>query len=216
VLQSNQTITNMPDLQDEPVAYIIRNEAYPTEYFLLENRQPQRWGTYVKNYSGMHGMLVCHVDEDEEAWRKNIVNKSPSHQRMTIIPANQTYGSWQSSTYHVTAAQYSGQLFPGSEDITLLDSLSHPKYGGTLFHNNTHGTKALPFSLSDITESDGLISFHFSTPNTQPSSIDSRSLNNNHSPLNSQHYYTLQGVRIAQPRTPGVYLTGDRKIILIQ
>jgi M6 family metalloprotease-like protein len=167
VLKSDQAITEMPDLQDEPVAYLIRNEAYPSEYFLLENRQPNRWGTYVDKSTGMHGMLVCHVDEDEDAWRLNRVNTSSSHPRMTIIPANQTYGSWRSSEYDTSETQYRGQPFPGSQDVTVLDSLSHPQYAGTLFHNNTHGTRALPFTLSNISESDGLISFQFSIPGNQ-------------------------------------------------
>lgn len=209
LLQDDQHITDMPDLQDEPVAYLIRNEAYPTEYFLLENRQAKRWGSYIRTYSDMHGMLVCHVDEDEAAWANNTVNNSPSHQRMAIIPANQTYGSWMGSSYSLTAAQYRGQLFPGTEDVTTLDSLSHTLHGGTLFHDNTHGTRSLPFNITDITETDGLLSFRFSALDTPSSSIS-------HQPQtpHAQRYYNLQGMPITHPVAPGIYLTHDKKKIL--
>lgn len=208
VLKSDQAITEMPDLQDEPVAYLIRNEAYPSEYFLLENRQPNRWGTYVEKNTGMHGMLVCHVDEDDNAWRLNIVNKSSSHPRMTIIPANQTYGSWRSDRYYTSDTQYRGQLFPGSQDVTVLDSLSHPQYAGTLFHDNTHGTRALPFTLSNISESDGLISFQFSIPGNQslPDAIKMIRTEEKDKRSNS----------ILFPVTSDIYITPDGKKVLIR
>lgn len=208
VLKSDQAITEMPDLQDEPVAYLIRNEAYPSEYFLLENRQPNRWGTYVDKSTGMHGMLVCHVDEDEDAWRLNRVNTSSSHPRMTIIPANQTYGSWRSSEYDTSETQYRGQPFPGSQDVTVLDSLSHPQYAGTLFHNNTHGTRALPFTLSNISESDGLISFQFSIPGNQslPDAIKMIRTEEKDKRSNS----------ILFPVTSDIYITQDGEKVLIR
>lgn len=208
VLKSDQAITEMPDLQDEPVAYLIRNEAYPSEYFLLENRQPNRWGTYVEKNTGMHGMLVCHVDEDDNAWRLNIVNTSSSHPRMTIIPANQTYGSWRSDRYYTSDTQYRGQLFPGSQDVTVLDSLSHPQYAGTLFHDNTHGTRALPFTLSNISESDGLISFQFSIPGNQslPDAIKMIRTEEKDKRSNS----------ILFPVTSDIYITPDGKKVLIR
>ena len=208
-LQGHQTITDMPDLQDKPVAYLIRNEAYPTEYFLLENRQATRWGTYVKNYSDMHGLLVSHVDEDEEAWKNNTVNDIASHPRMTIIPANNTYGSWTGTLYSVSAMLYRGQPFPGAEDITTLDSLSHPQYGGTLYHPNIHGTTALPFALTDIAETDGLLSFHFESATPPTSGLQPPTLNPQPSTLNP--HYTLQGVPVQRITTPGIYIT-ERKV----
>lgn len=208
VLRNDQTITNMPDLQDEPVAYLIRNEAYPSEYFLLENRQPKRWGTYVENNMGMHGMLVCHVDEDDEAWRLNKVNTISSHPRMTIIPANQTYGIWHSSSYQTSAAQYSGQPFPGTEDVTMLDSLSHPQYAGTLFHDNAHGTRALPFTLSNISESNGLISFQFSIPDNQSLPDDIKGVRTEEKDKKSRS--------ILFPVTSDIYITQDGRKVLVR
>lgn len=207
-LQRDQTITGMPDLQDEPVAYIIRNKAYPSEYFLLENRQPNRWGTYVERYTNMHGMLITHVDEDEEAWDQNIVNANSSHPRMTIIPANQTYGTWSNSIYYTTAMQYRGQLFPGSQEVTELDSLSHPQYAGTLFHNNTHGTRSLPFILSNIAENDGLISFQFSIPGNQSIPDDIKEIRTGEKDNESKSFLFQL--------TPDIYITRDGRKVFVR
>ena len=56
------SITNMPALGDEPVAYMIRNDAYPNEYYILENRQQQGWDKHLPG----SGLVIFHIDYDEK------------------------------------------------------------------------------------------------------------------------------------------------------
>ena len=70
------------------------------EYFILENRQQRGWDAYLPG----HGMLMWHIDMDEEAWMNNMVNIDPSHQRVDIVEAD-GIGSDASMT---------GDPFPGT------------------------------------------------------------------------------------------------------
>lgn len=54
------------------------------EYYILENRQQEGWDRYLPG----HGMVVWHIDMDDEAWLTNTVNVSASHQRVDIIAAD--------------------------------------------------------------------------------------------------------------------------------
>jgi len=165
VLSDPATMTGMKPIVDEPEAYIIYNANNENEFFLLENRQNKSWHTYVGSYDTPHGMLIIHGDYSESAWSNNTPNDDPSHQRMTIIPANKTYGSKQSYSgqyyWTVTETQYKGQLFPGTSSVTTLNNSSHSSYGGKLFNRNTDGTYYMNHELTEISESNGNISFLF-------------------------------------------------------
>lgn len=79
---------------------ISQNEAYilqtptETEFFLLENRQKSGWDKYVPG----HGMLVWHINFDQDVYSSNRVNNDPKHQYVDIVkrgsgPSNYTYGA---------------------------------------------------------------------------------------------------------------------------
>ena len=222
-LKEATTITGMPDLQDEPVAYIIRNDGNNDEYFILENRQAKGWYAYTEDVTGSHGMLACHVDYNKNAWKNNNVNAKAKHQRMTIIPAAGVYGTLMgkpnSMYYVVTADQYHSQLFPGSESITVLDNDSHKDCGGTLFSKNTDGTYLMNKPITDITEQDGLISFKF-MGGGDPVAIRDITANPSTATDGKQAptaYYTLQGIKVDAPQS-GIYIikegNSSRKIVI--
>ena len=89
-MSNHQTthIDALPNLEETPEAYIIYNEGNKNEYYILENHQPSKWFKYVRNYTDMHGLMVTHVDYDQRAWANNVVNPNAKHQRMSIIPAD--------------------------------------------------------------------------------------------------------------------------------
>ena len=222
-LKEATTITGMPDLQDEPVAYIIRNDGNNDEYFILENRQAKGWYAYTEDVTGSHGMLVCHVDYNKNAWKNNNVNAKAKHQRMTIIPAAGVYGTLMGEPnnmyYVVTADQYHSQLFPGSDSITVLDNDSHKDCGGTLFSKNTDGTYLMNKPITDITEQDGLISFKF-MGGGDPVAIRDITANPSTATDGKQAptaYYTLQGIKVDAPQS-GIYIikegNSSRKIVI--
>ena len=93
-------------------AYKIVNDANPNEYYIIENHKKSKWDSHVPG----EGMLVIHVDYSESAWQNNMVNNEPTHQRMTIIPADNK----------LTSTSLSGDVYPGSSKNTELTSTSKP------------------------------------------------------------------------------------------
>ena len=164
-LNSPCIINDMPCVGEKSVAYAIYNDNHRDEYFLLENRQNTRWYSYVGTYKDCHGLLVTHVDYSETAWRNNKVNSSSKHQRMTVIPADMSYGKTVSSEgrkyYMVNEAELQGDLFPGLSNTTELTNTSHDAAGGRLYNFNTDGSYGMNKPLTEISENDGHISFYF-------------------------------------------------------
>ena len=144
-------VTGMKAIEDEPEAYVIYNDRNRKEYYLLENHQLKGWD--VKAFG--HGMLVLHVDYDENAWYDNTVNNVESHQRMTFIPADNNFKSGSFSYFKANG----GDTYPGSSNNRSLTDTSVP--AATLFNANTDGKKFMHKSVEDISEVSGLISFTF-------------------------------------------------------
>ena len=89
------TVTDMKSLQDGGEYYIIYNPENRNEYYLLENRQYVGWDVGLPGA----GLLILHVDYDEDVWASNKPNDEPKHQRMTWVAADNAY---QYETYQGT------------------------------------------------------------------------------------------------------------------
>lgn len=138
------------DLGRYPEALVLYNEGNRNEYYLLENHQADRWYQYVGTHKDMHGLLVTHVDYDLKAWETNSVNPSPNHQRMSIVPADNKYGTNKEDLL--------GDLFPGVANISTLSYLSHRDCGGKLFNENIDGSYNMNLSITSIIEKNEIIS----------------------------------------------------------
>lgn len=140
-------VKNMPAITSEPVAYMIRNSngSYPGEYYLLENHQQEGWDAYAP----AHGMLVLHVDFNSTAWALNEVNSVASHQRMTIVPADN----------RLSTKNTGGDTWPGTSFKKALTDTSTP--AAKLYNPNASGQKYLSHPITEITEKNGMISFLF-------------------------------------------------------
>ena len=164
-LTKGDRIENMPCIGDEPLAYIMYNEGNRNECFILENRQNERWFSYVNTSNNCHGLLVYHVDYSQEAWDKHAINVLPNHQRMSVVPADRDYGYFYNNgtdkRYNPSDKDFEGDLFPGSKNVKEFTNTSHTNVGGKLFNMNTDGTYNLNKPITNIAESDGLISFDF-------------------------------------------------------
>lgn len=152
VLDRGQKIADMQPIASAPEAYIIYNDANRNEYYLLENRQLEGWDR--EGYG--HGLLILHVDYDASAWYYNTVNNTSSHQRLTIVPADNQFMSGE----YATAADLAGDPWPGTKKNTSLTDTSRP--AATLFTAGTNGRKYLGKPIENIVENaNGLISFTF-------------------------------------------------------
>lgn len=180
-------VQEMPSLTSNPTAYIIRNSGEEDEYYLLENRQKEGWDKRI----GGHGMLILHVDYDSLAWAMNEANTVRSHQRMTIIPADNFLSSWS----------LSGDTWPGTSGNTEFSDYSTP--AAKFFNKNAEGDYLMHHSITEITESpDGLISFVF----------DEEALGISSAPSRKEGYiYDLQGRRQDKP-LKGIYIQDGKKL----
>ena len=157
-LSSACLVNGMKPITQEAEAYIIYNDANKNEFYMLENHQNESWDKYAYG----HGMLVVHVDYDEDAWYDNVVNNSSNHQRCTIIPADNQFQSGYDYNYgyYATDKDLAGDPYPGTSGNTALTDSSTPK--AALYNKNASGNKLMGKPIEDIAESkDGLISFKF-------------------------------------------------------
>lgn len=116
---------------------IIRTDN-PNEFFLLENRTATSWDTYI----AAKGMLVWHVDYDEEAWIYNTVNNDKKHQHVDLVEADGTSGCYDGSN----VGNPGGDPFPGNRKVTT-------------FEPQTWDGTDLELPLTEITLANGLITF---------------------------------------------------------
>ena len=144
-LTDGTTITNLPALSDNPQAFLIRNEGYENEYYMVENRQQQGWDQEIPG----SGIVVFHIDYSEDVWTG--IDDMPNwgtNKRYTIIPANN-----RSAT-----SSASGWAYPYGDNNQLTNE-STP--ASTLIHANSDGRKLMSKPLTNIMLTGGLASFDF-------------------------------------------------------
>ena len=123
-LERSTTVRLRP-LEAGGAGYKILNEENPDEYYVVENRQAVGWDSSLGRIG--HGMLVTHVDYDQNVWAGNRLNVDEDHQRMTFFPANNLYvGQYNASSSAELAHALSGQLYPGVSGNESLTDTSVP------------------------------------------------------------------------------------------
>ena len=152
-LTEPRKVKDMPAINEEGVAYIIRNSGNSNEYYILENRQQTTFGTG----NGGHGLMIWHIDYSQAAWSYNTVNTDPDHQRMTFLPADGQVGvlmeTYYGNYYQVSEEDEAGDPYPGLRRVRSVQPL-------TWFTKEKDGTKVHPNLIHHIEESaDGKISF---------------------------------------------------------
>ena len=188
-------VEGMASITDFGPTYVIRNQTYSNEYYLLENRQQTGWDAYLP----AHGLLVMHVDYDERAWLQNTVNDVKSHQRFVVVPADNR----ETQTF----ADSKGDVYPGLTGKTSFTDTTVP--AATLFHANADGRKFLGRPIEQITEaSDGKVSFVFNGGESDaihgvPASAKV-----------STGMYTLQGQPVEKTVGSGIYIKDGRKVLV--
>lgn len=187
-------VTDMPAINEQGVAYVIKNTGNVNEYYILENRQQKTFGTG----NGGHGLMVWHIDYNKTIWENNVVNIDKNHQRMTFLPADGKVGDLWGSAYEgyyysVTASDEAGDPYPGKMKVTSVQQLPWftSEKGGTKKHQNL---------IHDISETpDGKISFVYGDYSSlpapelaQPTNITEDSFTANWFAVSGATNYTLQ------------------------
>ena len=204
-------VTDMPAINEEGVAYIIRNTGNTNEYYILENRQQITFGTGNRG----HGLMVWHIDYNRTAWNNNRVNTDKNHQRLTFLPADGKVGDLDGSNeygyrYIITDADEAGDPYPGRKKVTSVEQL-------TWFTKEANGTKVHQNLIHDITESpDGKISFIYgdyvslSRPEVaMPTDITETSFTANWLPVDGATSYVLQVQAMTGGEGPATVLFED-------
>lgn len=126
-------ITSADDLRllpmsDNGLAYRVTvDPSDPKEYFLFENRQLKDWDQFLPH----HGLLVWHIDYDDNTWFYNTVNNDPKHQGIDLVEANNITSSGSET----------GIPFPGSDKIGTFTGNTTPA-----FANWSRKKTELPFN----------------------------------------------------------------------
>lgn len=213
-LDADRSVTGMPALgsgDGTGEAYVIYNDGYCNEYYLLENRQKSGWDAYIPN----SGLLIMHVDYDETAWQLNVVNSSGGqrmygtryfpnpHERCGIIQADA----------NALVNMPRGDVWPyGLKNALTATSVP----AATVYNANTDGSYNMNKSVTDITRgADGTMSFNFSIDTSTGIDGVTVSPDGQRSPADLR-IYTVDGRYVGTDDTKlskGLYIRGGKKFI---
>lgn len=146
-LTADTTITDMPALNDEPTAYMVRNDGHQDEYYIIENRQQTKWDSKVPG----NGIVIFHVDYNKRVFLYDWVNTT-SRQRYTIFAANNNPQTYISSFL-------AGWPYPSAAGNNALTNTSAP--AAKLNNMNTDSTYLMSKPITNMAVDNGLASFDF-------------------------------------------------------
>lgn len=136
-------------------AYLIRCDANPDEYYILENRQQS--GLWDAGLPGS-GLLITHVDYNETAWYNNKPNDAPDHQRCTVIPAD--------NNFYTSLANVAGDVWPNGDNNSLTNETSP---AAEVYAKQADGSYYMNKPVTNIVQNDdGTVSFSFSVIDARP------------------------------------------------
>ncbi|MBR1547803.1 MAG: M6 family metalloprotease domain-containing protein [Prevotella sp.] len=201
-------ITGMQALSDSAQAYIIRNDAWPDEVYVVENRQQHGWDSSLPG----SGIVIFHVDFDKDIWRgltSEMVNSS-KRKRYTIFAANNRSTS--------SGQAYWAYPYQGNDSLT---NTSVPS--ASLLRAAADGTNLMSKPITGMSVDDGgLASFRFMMPET--TGIDAIYYNKVSREGGSGSagkgedaagvVYSLTGQRLLSPSRKGIYIVNGRKVLL--
>lgn len=147
-LEETTTITDMPALEEQGRAYLIRNEGFENEYYIVENRQCVGWDASLPS----NGILIFHIDYDPSSWTSITAQLNSSDQkRYEIFHAND-----MNAKYFLDGWPYPCQ---GNDSLTNTSSPA-----ATLNHANVDGSMLMSKPITNMSVTDGLASFQFTVP----------------------------------------------------
>lgn len=154
-LTEDTHVEALKGLSDGGDYYIIKNDAYNDEYYILENRTQTGWDSDLYG----SGLLITHIDYSRLLWAYNMVNTTVSngwisndHERYAIFLADNSKGKY-------SASDIAGDVYPSGTNNALAD-FTMP--ASVLYHPNKNGDLYMSKPVTNITRnSDNTISFDF-------------------------------------------------------
>mgnify|MGYP002614704981 CR=1 FL=1 len=154
-LTENTRVDNLKGLSDGGDYYIIKNDAYSDEYYILENRTQTGWDSDLYG----SGLLITHIDYNQTLWAYNLVNStfdngwiSNDHERYAMFLAD-------NSTNEYSSIDIAGDVYPYNRNNALAD---YTTPAAILYHPNKNGSLYMNKPVTNITRnSDNTISFDF-------------------------------------------------------
>lgn len=195
--------------QDYGQAFVIYNEAFPDEYYLLENRQT---GTdlFDSKLPGS-GLMIMHCDYKEAIWNNNEINSTVNYSSMY----GDIYKDWDNDHERFT--------FFNADPTQLKDYALYPANG-----NNALTDTSLPAAklynsrafmgkpITDIVQNaDGTIDFNFMGGSDKNIVNGIQHVDNNDSKT-VHAAYTIDGRKISpESRTlpHGLYIINGKKVV---
>jgi M6 family metalloprotease-like protein len=146
-LTGTQTIVDMLNSSENPVAYVVKTPV-ENDYYVLENRQKIGFDSNIPG----HGLLIYHASLTDDNIIKNTVNNThPQKMYPVCASANGNPGNSYSSYGKIDS---DGCPFPGYFGITEFTAETLPSF---IAWNGLSANG----KLVDITENSELISFNF-------------------------------------------------------
>ena len=178
------TVENLVATSENGGAYIMYNDAWQDEFYMIENRQKTKWDTNIPG----KGLMITHVDFDKDIWEQNTPNarvtqsdvlysegeytKANDHQRCTIFHADNDDDSQYWNTYWqgYTQQTLSTDLYP----YNTKDSLTATsKPAASLFNKDSRGKKLMQGAILKIKQnSDKTMSFFYRAKEGNAQGVD--------------------------------------------
>ena len=226
-------VSDMKPIAKGGETYIYYNDNDPNEYFLLENRQHAL--NVAQSYEQLYelaghfdcalegnGLLITHVDFDQEIWENNYVNTTndpfdigllTDHQRCALVAADDSYNCYNAISGDYDYDDIDGDCFPYYNNVGVLvrNSFEDGTAGAKWYNANSQGDFKLHAAITDITQNDDLtISFKFTKEK-----VENGIKNVNRETTTNNQYYTIDGKRMnARPTAKGIYVRGGKKFVV--
>lgn len=233
-LTDDMEVNGMKPIAKGGETYIFYNDGNPNEFFMLENRQ-HGWGLVetgkIKSYEQLYetvgyfdcglygdGLLITHVDFDQEMWENNLVNTTSDvgigiindHQRCHVVAAD--------GSYMYSESNIDGDCFPYVNNVgKLVNSEFSDKStkGAEWYNDNSQGDRKLHAAITDITQNDDLsISFKFTKEKVEDGIKDVQTAAADQQ--RSSKLYDLGGreMKGTQAVGKGIYIRGGKKFVV--
>ncbi|MBR6963055.1 MAG: M6 family metalloprotease domain-containing protein [Prevotella sp.] len=230
-------VSDMKPIAKGGETYIYYNDNNPNEYFLLENRQHA--SNVAQTYEQLYelaghfdcalegdGLLITHVDFDQEIWENNYVNTtsdpfdiglSTDHQRCALVAADNSYLIYNKITGDYDYDDIDGDCFPYYNNVGVLinNAFKDGTKGAEWYNDNSQGDRKLHAAITDITQNDDLsISFKFTKEKVEDGIKDVQTAAADQQ--RSSKLYDLGGreMKDTQAVGKGIYIRGGKKFVV--